>query len=452
MDEPPDPIVTRTRERVREQLNDGERYLALVSGGRDSVCLLDVLVELAGAARVSVLHVNYELRGEQSQADEAHVRALCRACRVRCTVERPGPPPPAGNLQAWARAARYGAAERLAQQAGALIAAGHTASDQAETILYRLAASPGRRALLGMRERDGRLIRPLLGLTRAETAAYCTARGLAWREDASNLGARFARGRVRNELLAAMRAVHPAAEANLLRSTALLRDEAEVLDRLVAEFLRGRSALPLDELRSLDPALARLAVVALAEDGAGRYLPAVANRLTELYELASAGGSASLDVGAGTRAVVEYGRLRFEHAPSPAPAAESLLPLPGAVHFGAWALTAELADIDGVAALAQRRADGSTAILDADRLGPGPLRVRGWRPGDVIRPIGLRGAKSLADLFTDRRLPRASRATTPVLVRDEEIIWVARLATAECARVTPATRRVALITAADARQ
>src|SRR6202011_5410702 len=125
-----------------------ERVLALVSGGRDSVCLLDVLVRICGAERVAVLHVDYGLRGAESDADARAVRELCAALGVRCTVYAAPPAPASGNLQAWARDVRYARAAALAGEA--LIATGHTASDQAETVLYRLAASPGRRALLGM--------------------------------------------------------------------------------------------------------------------------------------------------------------------------------------------------------------------------------------------------------------------------------------------------------------
>ena len=140
--------------------------LVLLSGGRDSTCLVDLAVRLSGG--VSALHVNYGLRPD-SDADEAHCRALCAQLDVPLAVERPRRPDDAGNLQAWARDVRYAAAARR----GMTVAAGHTASDQAETVLYRLASSPGRRALLGMAARDGRLVRPLLGVTRDETAAYC---------------------------------------------------------------------------------------------------------------------------------------------------------------------------------------------------------------------------------------------------------------------------------------
>ena len=178
--------------------------------------------------------------GEESDADERHCAALCDALGVELEVvhalRQEGE---VGNLQAWARDLRYAAAMKLAERGDALVAAGHTASDQVETILYRLAASPGRRALLGMRAAEGRLVRPLLGVTRAQTAEYCEARGLEWREDASNESEEYARVRVRGGLVPALRAVHPAAEANVLRTASLLREETELLDGLVADTLEG---------------------------------------------------------------------------------------------------------------------------------------------------------------------------------------------------------------------
>ena len=146
---------------------------------------------------------------------------------------------PEGNLQAWARDQRYAEATRLALERDADVAAGHTASDQVETVLYRLAASPGRRALLGMRERDGRLVRPLLAVWRAATEAWCAEAGLPWREDPSNASDAFARNRARHGLVPALRELHPAAERNVLRTLELLRDEAEVLDAAVTVVLDG---------------------------------------------------------------------------------------------------------------------------------------------------------------------------------------------------------------------
>jgi tRNA(Ile)-lysidine synthase len=295
-------------ERVRATglLPDERPVVVMLSGGRDSVCLLDVAARL-GAARA--LHVNYGLRPDAG-ADEAQCRSLCARLGVRLEVERAGAPE--GNVQAWAREVRYAAAAGAAAADDALVATGHTATDQAETVLYRLASSPSRRALLGMAARDGRVVRPLLGVSRSETAAHCRARGLGWVEDASNDSDLYARGRVRGELMPALASIHPAAERNVVRAAQLLREEAAVLDELVENALAGRDHVTLDHLRILPRALGRLIVRRLAEDAVGALCPRVSGRYEELLELS---GDARLDLGDGARAVVSAGVLRFTRTP-----------------------------------------------------------------------------------------------------------------------------------------
>src|ERR1700690_576447 len=136
-------------------VSPSERHIALVSGGGGPGRLLDVLVSICGPSLVSALHVNYGLRGQESDADERHVRELCEMLGVGLVCAPAPPAPGRGNLQAWARDLRYAGALELPPTA--LIAPRHTASDQPETVLSRPAASPGRRALLGMAEREGRL-------------------------------------------------------------------------------------------------------------------------------------------------------------------------------------------------------------------------------------------------------------------------------------------------------
>ena len=183
-------------------------------------------------------------------------------------------------------------------------------------MLYRLAASPGRRALLGMAAREGLLVRPLLGVARAETAAHCESRGLAWREDASNDAPEFARNRLRRDLLPALRSLHPAAEANVLRTLELLRDEAAVLDRLVDSALADAGDPPaLHALRDLPPALRRLALQQLADRAATGRAPAIGHRAAEVLALGEGG---ALDVGGGLRAEVRGGALRFGASRGPA--------------------------------------------------------------------------------------------------------------------------------------
>jgi tRNA(Ile)-lysidine synthase len=356
--------VAEVRERVRAGglLSDGSEIVAMLSGGRDSVCLLDVAVAVCGAEHVRALHVNYRLRAE-SDGDELHCRELCERMGVQVEVvdasRREGA---TGNLHAWARELRYRAARELAErldglsggdvsvegppragsrereglagvdvcaeasgvnvsvegpprpsraQGAAVIATGHTASDQVETILYRLAASPGRRALLGMSASEGRLVRPLLGLTREATAAYCLERHLAWREDVSNDSEHYARARVRHGLVKALDAVHPAAQANVLRTAELLREETELLDALVDAELGGRSSIAIERLRELHPALRRLVVIRLAEDAAGTFVPQAGERVAEILALGARGGRAELHVGGLAGAVIEQGELRM---------------------------------------------------------------------------------------------------------------------------------------------
>jgi tRNA(Ile)-lysidine synthase len=258
----------------------GSAVVAMLSGGRDSVCMLDLAARALGAAEVSALHVNYGLRDE-SAADERHCAQLCESLGVGLEIERPRRPERPGNLQAWARDCRYAAAAAIAERKAAVIVTGHTADDQVETILYRLASSPSRRALLGMKPRDGMLARPLLGFTRAETTAYCRQRGLSWREDSSNADSAFARSRVRHGLLPELGRIHPAAAQNVLRTAALLRDEAEVLDALVDAEVDGssgsaRGTVSLQRLGELPPALRRLVLQRLADGAAGRPVPGAA--------------------------------------------------------------------------------------------------------------------------------------------------------------------------------
>jgi tRNA(Ile)-lysidine synthase len=281
------------------------------------VCLLDVAVRLAGGGAVSALHVDHGLRAG-SAADADACAALCDRLGVPLSVHRAVPPAAgSGNVHAWARDVRYAAGRAAAAARSARLAVGHTATDQAETILYRLAASPGRRALLGMPEEADAVVRPLLraGVTRGETAAWCAARGLPFLEDPANRDDRYARTRVREGLVPALRAVHPHAEANVLRTADRLREEAEVLDGVVDTVLAGRDDISLDHLAALPPALARLVVRRLAEAVTGRGGARAAARLDDLLALRR--DAAALDLGDGARALVRDGVLRFGRTPAP---------------------------------------------------------------------------------------------------------------------------------------
>ena len=383
----------------------GAPLLVMLSGGADSVCLLDVAVKLG--ARVSALHVNYGLRDEAG-ADEEHCRALCARLGVPLHVEHVELS--GGNLQASARDARYALAERLAEGD---FAAAHTLSDQAETVLYRLASSPGRRSLLAMPPRRGRLVRPLLRATGADTREHCRRAGLEWREDASNIDPRFARSRIRHEVMPVLEEVAPGAERTIAETAALLRDEAEVLEAAVDAALTDDLAV----IATLPPALGREVLRRLAGAPLGR------DRVDEILALAGRGGTVALDVTGGLRAVVEYGHVHFtrardEEAPVPGPVA---LTVPGTALFGGWEI---------VAGGESEEPRAESVRLDAAALGPS-LVVRSWRAGDRMHPAGLGGTKTLQDLFTDRKVPRAERPLLPVVEAGGEIAWVPGVAVAE---------------------
>jgi tRNA(Ile)-lysidine synthase len=303
-------------EAVRDSglLTAGTPVVAMLSGGRDSVCLVDLATRLLHPAAVTALHVNYGLR-EDAATDEALCAELCARLGVELEVERPRRPDGPGNLQAWARNVRYAAAARIAHPSGARIATGHTADDQVETILYRLASSPSRRALLGMRPRDGSLVRPLLDFTREQTTSYCEERGLEWRDDPTNAEGGYARNRVRHLLAPALAEIHPAAAQNVLRTAELLRDEGELLDAMVDDELGSANCsdatISLERLAEMPAPLRRLVVQRLADEAAGRPVPGAANHADEVAALRRT-GTAMLDLGGGVRAVVERGILHAE--------------------------------------------------------------------------------------------------------------------------------------------
>ena len=425
------------------------RVLALMSGGADSVCLVHVLAALLEESGLVALHVNHGLRGAADE-DERFCAALCM--RLGIAFEAVGAEVPEdGNLEAQAREARYGAAEQARARLGLdRIATGHTATDQVETVLYRLASSPGRRALLGIAAERGRLIRPLLALRREQTRLYCESESLPWREDETNLDRRFARNRIRLDGLPVLREIHPAVEENVLATIDELREEAELLDATVEEATAllaaagPTPALDAARLAELPRALRRLLLRRLAEEAAGHPLALSSARVEEIERLAVGGGSAALDIGAGVRAVSEYGVLRFQRRADESEPTPALLAVPGRCRFGDWDVSCDVDRRDGTAAAVPGSAD--EPLLDARRLAS-RLTVRSWREGDRMRPLGLGGTKSLQDLFTDRKVPRSLRHRLPVVESEGEIAWVAGVALSERFKVGAGTERVARLRA-----
>lgn len=446
----PDALETLTRTAARAGLMEpGDEVIVMVSGGADSACLAAAVVGITGAENVHALHVNYGLR-DAAADDERTVRRLCAALRIDLHVERIRGEDLSGNLQAAARDARYEAAERLRLRTRAnWIATGHTRSDVAETVVYRLAASPGSRALLGLGARNGRVVRPLLALAREQTRALATAAGLPFADDASNADTSYARNRIRAAVLPVLVELSAEAERNIAETRAELSEEAALLERVALEELdragagAGATLVAARSLREWEPALQRIALRTLAERAAGRQVPLGRRRAAEIMRLATGPEGGEVQIGGGVSAVCESGRVGFrvgrELDAAPVPAAAALA-LPGRCRVGGWEVRAELHPAP------VQPAGPEVATLDFAAL-PGPLEVRTWREGDRIRPFGMRGSKTLGDLFTDHKVPRSQRGHVPVVVAGGQVAWVAGVAVSDDFRLGPQTKAAAVLTA-----
>ena len=420
--------------------------VVMVSGGPDSACAAAGLVGALGAESVHALHVNYRMR-DGAEDGEAAARRLCAALRIDLHIERPEERLE-GNVQAAARELRYEAAEKLRRRTGSdLVATGHTRTDVAETLIYRLASSPGTRALLGLAPRSGRVIRPLLKLEREWVRELAEAAGLPFADDETNAMPVFARNRIRSEVLPLMRELSPAAIRNIAETRAELAEEAALLERVVLEALEdvgaGAGALSVDaeSLLRFDPGLQRLALRALAERAAGRRIALGRARAADIVRIASRPEGGEIDLGGGLVAVCEAGFVCFRTATADAAPEPVALSLPGRVRLGQWEVRAELhpGPLDP--------AGPDLATLDAAAISGRPIEVRTWRSGDRIRPLGMGGTKTLQDLFTDCRVPRTRRHQIPIVTVGGAIAWVAGVAVSEDFRLLRNTDQVAVLTA-----
>jgi tRNA(Ile)-lysidine synthase len=363
------------------------------SGGADSSALGHAALVLASAQRlgpVTLCYVDHQLRaGSAADGRVAERLAAAGGGRfVSLTVEVRR----RGSLEEAAREARYAALERVASEGGAgAVLLGHTADDQAETVLMRIVAGTGLAGLSGMPARRGRFVRPLLEVRRADTVAYCRRHSIEFVEDPTNVDPRHTRNRVRHEILPLLRGENPRVEAALVELARRAGEIEEVVGAAAEELVRAAregDGLSVAVLAAAPRMVAARALARAAEAaGAG---PLSARHLAALDALLrrAAGGSAGVDL-PGLRAVREYDRLIFA---APGDAAD---PSPLAVS------------------------------------GPdGPYEVRAVRPGDRMRPARLRGrSRKLSDLFVDARVPRRLRARARVVVRcsDGTIEWAEHL-------------------------
>ena len=433
--------VRRTADRHGMDLS---RPLVLVSGGPDSVALLRAVVALGG--RPAVLHVDHGLRGGESGADAGFVMALCGELGVRCEVEGLDLGEKS-NLQERARAARYRLAREVSVGLGLeVVATGHTADDVAETALLNLSRGAGLRGLASIPPvRDG-LVRPLIERTRPEVLGYLAGLGQPYRTDPTNLSGKYARNRVRLEVLPVLEEIHPGAAANLARAASLAREDLEALEALAGVALETRGTevvLAREALQALSPALRRHAVrLAYARALPGAPPPESKHVKAVLALAEAAPGTRSLDLPGGVVAVGRGGEEISFYVPEEVPSGEEPL-REGEVAFGGWVFrVGETGRYDG-----REAARPGVAYLD---LSLGPYRVRTAREGDMIRPLGLGGRKKVFRAMMDRKVPSDLRHRTPVIVgRSGEVAWVPFGELGEEHKVGPETGRILKVEVAE---
>lgn len=386
--------VSGIRAHVARQLAAAglRRALVAYSGGPDSTVLADAAAAALGPAATVLLHVDHGAPASAAARAHAEAWAAARGCELR--VARVDVPAGA-SWEAHARAARYRALAELSGGTGERIATAHTAGDQAETVLLQLTRGTGPAGLAGVARRRGAIWRPLLDVPRADVERYAAAAGLAVWRDPMNRDPRFARVRVRDEVLPLLRTLNPGIEAALCRLADAAAEQRAVLDAAAVALLRQAhrgAAIACAPIAAAPPAIAKHALAAWL-----RTAPPRARR----------------------------GALTAAHL-------DALLTLVRAPTAGTRGLDLPGGRVERVYDMLTRAAR-SPAPVGPDRARPdvivdgpaGPYTVRTWRAGDRIAPARLRGrTRKLSDLYTDARVPRAVRAAALVVTcADGTIVW-----------------------------
>ena len=454
--------------RARDLLSPGDRIVVAVSGGPDSVALLACLVALSSRWNwdLNIGHVNHGLRGAESEEDADFVEKLGTHFGVPVSIREARLKKQDAKLekqsfQAYAREARYQALETILQERNATkLALGHTADDQAETVLMWMLRGSGAGGLSGIPPKRGeRIVRPLLDIPRSDILAYLEHRQLTYRMDSSNSQPVYLRNRLRQDLMPHLKEYSPGLVNVLSRQAEIIRDDHAYLEIIAAEAFHhicvteDEKILQLDRtaLLALPIAIRRRVVRYALQELKGNIHGLrfdVVQRLLGGLDHGQSGWTMNIN---NVDVTLEYDRLVFSKRwtilpddLSPPPLREVGLDLPGEV---VWPLTGQrmVVSMNHAAEMASQ-SHKLEMYLDADTFTP-ELLLRSWRPGDAFCPKGFGGRqKKLQDFFSDMKLPRSQRAKVPLLVAPEGILWVVGLREDERFQVSTTTTSVVTAT------
>ena len=439
----PEAFISRVRTYAarHEMLSAKDRVIVGVSGGVDSMVLLDALAHLGW--KCSVVHVNYGLRAAASEQDVAFVQRECSAREIACRVVgvnvKARRQSFGESVQMAARELRYAALLQAATNEGIeVVAVGHHADDQAETVLLNLTRGTGPEGLAGMAAcralgEGVRLVRPLLDESRDSILAYARARGLAWREDASNQDQRYARSRIRKQVLPHLNSRAIARSALLMRLWVdeVFNPEAEKAFSLAA----GERTLLVPRLEDLQPVLIKRVVLKALR----RWFPDVTatERLVDrIIGLMDRQVGRKVEVGGGA-VWRDRGALVFESRPKDARCSDSPLSETSTAQVPGGTLRVAISDTRPKSLV-----EPNGAWIDAERV-DWPLRVRLWRAGDRLRPLGMQDTRKVSDVLTDAKVPPMRRSECHVVCSGDTIVWVIGYQLADCARIRSRTKRFA---------
>jgi tRNA(Ile)-lysidine synthase len=466
-------------------IQDGDRLVVAVSGGPDSISLLLLLDELKEVynLKLFVAHLNHQFRGKEAEADARFVKSLAQKLNLPCFLKSVNVPALAKkekkSPEEMAREMRYSFLQDIAEKKQATkIALGHTADDQAETILMWLLRGAGVEGLTGMpmmRKTEGRrkreegrknlnckcknqvyIIRPLLETSRTEILEYLKKKKQKYRVDKTNLKPIYLRNRIRHQLIPLLeKEYNPNLRETLLRTATILRDELDYFEsaaEMILPCIRNQErtdylALKLFEFRQLDKAIHRhlirqsiLQVCATLSGFGFEHIEAI-------IELAKSGGDGlMLHLPHQLTVRIEQDNLCFYLGRPKKNIVQIHEPIviPGTTRIRPFELeiTTELNKITAINKNRLPRLDRFTAVLDANKIRM-PLTLRNWKPGDAFIPLGMKGKKKLHDFYIDKKIPRTERDKIPLLVADNgDIVWVVGKRINEKYKVTPITNRI----------
>ena len=435
-------------------LEAGEAVGVAVSGGPDSVALLHCLLGLRQRLGITlgVVHVNHQLRGGASEQDQQFVAELSTHAGlpfISTSVDVARQAATSGdNLEQTGRAVRYEFFRQLIDQGRFdKIAAAHTLSDQAETVLQRLLRGSGSAGLAGIRPvLDGTIVRPLIGVTRQQVLAYLETGGFKWREDESNRDLDRDRSRIRHQLLPRLTSEWNPNLPRLLGQLAQWAQGEEdywnsMLPALASEHLTQDALgirLRTDSLSSLPLAVGRRLLRQAIERARGDLRGIGFEHVESILRLASgAAGSGQTDL-PGLRVSRSFNEILLARTSpgveTPAGDYSFLIDPPGSF-AGPWGATLVTLKLYNRENLNPRQSYNRKrrSVLDWDKV-PKPLRIRNWRPGDCYQPQGRTGSKKIKSLFQESKVAMWQRGGWPVIVgtvgdkalngASDQIVWV----------------------------